>query len=253
MAAESSDPETAVCGFQEALAFWMWSTLAGSPNPNAGAAYPNVEALEHRTRDGRLLRGFKLSSTASGGAIKGKLLVAQGNAMLADQLLGYLASFARAGLETYVFDYRGYGASEGRARLKAIVGDYAELFEAIEPRELYGISFGGVVMMNLIGTGVDFERAVIDSAPARVSGFGCPERYDPAANFPSDAGGLLIIAGEQDDVVPAEDVRELLRMTQARGGLARLGEDFGHPFTDPDGVHRRRLELIRSFILDRAE
>lgn len=253
MAAEGNDPETAVCGFQETLAFWMWSTLAGSPNPNAGDAYPNVEAVEHRTRDGRLLKGFKLGSTASGGETKGKLLVAQGNAMLADQLLGYLARFARAGLETYVFDYRGYGASEGRARLKAIIGDYQELFDAIEPRELYGVSFGGVVMMNLIGADVDFERAAIDSAPARVSGFGCPERYDPAANFPNDASGLLVIAGERDDVVPAEDVRELIRLAEARGGTARLGKDFGHPFTDPDSVHRRRLELIRSFLLDRAE
>lgn len=248
MAADSNDPEKAVCGFQETLAFWLWSTLAGSPDSNAGAAYPNTEAVEHRTRDGRLLKGYKLSSTASDGLVKGRMLVAQGNAMLADQLLGYLTHFTSAGLDTYVFDYRGYGASEGRGRLKAIVGDYAELFEAIEPRQLYGISFGGVVMLNLMGSGVDFERAVIDSAPARISGFGCPEHYDPAANFPDQAKGMLVIAGKRDDVVPAEDVRELLELSRARGGKAELGEDFGHPFTDPDRIHRRRLELIRSFL-----
>lgn len=250
MAADSNDPEAAVCGFQETLAFWLWRTLAGSPDPNAGGAYPNVEVVEHRTRDGRLLKGFKLSSTAPGGAIEGRLLVAQGNAMLADQLLGYLTNFAAAGLETYIFDYRGYGASEGRARLKAIVGDYAELFEAIAPQRLYGISFGGVVMLNLIGSGVDFERAVIDSAPATISGFGCPKHYDPAANFPDDAKGLLVIAGEQDEVVPAEDVRELLELARARGGSAEIGKDFGHPFTDRDRVHRQRMELIRSFLTD---
>lgn len=248
MSANGNETETAVCGLQEPLAFWLWSTMAGSPVPNAEKAHPNAEAIEHRTRDGRLLKGFKLNSAAPGGAVEGRMLVAQGNAMLADQLLDYLRGFSTAGLETYVFDYRGYGASEGRARLKAIVGDYRELFDAIEPRRLYGISFGGVVMMNLMGSGANFERAVVDSAPARVSTYGCPEQYDPVANFPEDGSKLLVIAGEADDVVPVSDVHELLELARARGGQVKVGEEFSHPFMDYDPVHHQRMELIRSFL-----
>lgn len=251
MATDSGNPEEAVCGsLREPLAFWLWSSTAGSPNPDAAAALPNAKTVEHTTRDGRVLKGYKLDSTAADGAVKGRLLVAQGNAMLADQLLEHLSGLTAEGFETYVFDYRGYGASEGRARLKAIVGDYQELASALEPRHFYGISFGGIVVMNGIAAGVEFHRAVIDSAPSRVSEFGCPERYDPVAKLPVDARGLLVIAGEQDEVVPANDVRELAEVAAARGGRAQIGEDFGHPLTDPAPVHRQRMELIRSFLAE---
>lgn len=249
MATENDDPEEAVCGeVQEPFAFWMWSSSAGKPDPKAAEGFPNVEPIEHRTRDGRVLKGFRLQSTASGGAVTGRMLVAQGNAMLADQLLEYLNTFATAGIETYVFDYRGYGASEGKPRLKAIVGDYRELYEALQPDRLYGISFGGVVILNLMGSGAHFDRAVIDSSPARISDFGCPENYDPINNFPENASGLLVIGGAEDRVVPDSDVHPLLDLADARGGRGVLGATFGHPFMDRPKEHEKRVELIHSFL-----
>ncbi len=129
--AESTDyPERTVCGsLREATAFWLWSRLAGRPNPARIAELDNAGEVSHRTRDGRLLRGYKLDSTAAGGEVRGSLLVAGGNAMLADQLLPHLQAYAAAGIEPYVFDYRGYGRSEGKPRLQAIVGD-----RAVRPR-----------------------------------------------------------------------------------------------------------------------
>jgi hypothetical protein len=102
--------------------------------------------------------------------------------------------------------------------------------------------------MNLLGSGAEVERTVIDSSPARVSTFGCPERYDPVNNFPKDASGLLVIAGEEDTVVPASDVRPLLELAESRGGQAVLGDDFSHPFMDSPQAHQRRIELIRTFL-----
>lgn len=252
MADETDSLEQSVCGFiKEPLAFWGWSRLAGKPDPAAAARIANAEAISHRTRDGRLLRGYRLKPERPGG---GFVLVAQGNAMLADQLLPELAFLAQAGLEVYIFDYRGYGQSEGRPRLKAMVSDYRELFDRLAlahpgPRHLYGISFGGIVLLNLAGSGVAFDRAVIDSTPSRVSGFGCPERYNPVANLPLDASRLLIVAGGRDHVVPARDSQELREAVQARGGRAELQPDFAHPFMDADaGIHRARLAGIRAFL-----
>ncbi len=255
-AAESENLEEAVCGStQEPFAFWMWSGAAGKPNPEAASRVPNADALVHKTKDGRLLRGFKLRSTLPGEAVVGSVLIAQGNAMLADQLLSSLTSFSQAGIEVYIFDYRGYGNSEGKRRLKAMVSDYKEIFDSIGAstqgnRFLYGISFGGVVLLNVIGSGTAFDRGVIDSTPSRVSNMGCPDKYDPVVNFPKDGSRLLLVAGEKDKVVPIKQSEELIDLAKTRGSRAEVHSDYAHPFMDSDiRIHRARLELIRSFLV----
>ena len=251
--------EESVCGsFREPLAFLLWSSAAGKPNPGAARRVPNAEPITHKTKDGRLLRGYKLRSTAADGVVRGSVLVAQGNAMLADQLLSSLNGLSTAGIETLVFDYRGYGNSEGQRRLKAMVSDYTELYESMSAatkgsRLLYGISFGGVVLLNVVGSGVSFERAVIDSTPSRVSHLGCPEKYDPVANFPQEGSRFLLVAGGRDKVVSPKDTQELIDLAKARGSLTEVQPDYAHPFMDSDiAVHQRRLELIKSFLVGTA-
>jgi alpha/beta superfamily hydrolase len=154
-----------------------------------------------------------------------------------------------------LFDYRGYGSSEGKRRLKAIVSDYKEIFDHVSnqtpgKRFLYGISFGGIVLMDVVGSGIKFDRAVIDSAPSRVSPWGCPERYDPVVNFPDDGSRFMLIAGEGDKVVPMENSQELLDLAQIRGGRIEVHRNYAHPFMDSNMVHRARLELIKSFLTE---
>lgn len=249
-------PEAAVCGLlKEPLVFAIWSRLAGQPAPPGGDGVPNAEAMAYRTKDGRLLTGYKLGSTAPGDAVVGKMLVAQGNAMLSDRLLSSLTSFSEAGIEVYIFDYRGYGNSEGRRRLKAMISDYREIAEALMPpsggkRFFYGISFGGIVVLNTIDAGVEYDRAIIDSTPSRISDRGCPLEYDPAENLPSDASRLLLIAGQKDIVVPARQSEELLERAKAAGARTEVRGDYAHPFMDADPATRlARLDLIRSFLL----
>jgi len=254
---EAADLEQPVCGaVREPLAFWLWSRAAGKPDPGAAADVPNAVPVVHETKDGRLLRGYKLESTDADGTVKGFVLVAQGNAMLADQLLPVLTPFSKAGIEAYIFDYRGYGNSEGKRRFRGIVSDYKELFHSISTsaqglRFLYGISFGGVILLNVVGSGIAFDRTVIDSTPSRVSPFGCPQRYDPVVNIPQDASGLLMIAGAQDDVVPLKDSQELRDLIDARGGRTVVRPAFAHPFMDSEThVRRARMGLTLSFLVD---
>lgn len=210
-AKSEDDVEQTVCGtIKEPLMFSLWSSAAGKPDPEVVARMPNVGPITHKTKDGRILKGYQLKGQSPGSARKGFLLVAQGNAMLADQLLPALNGIVTHGIDVFIFDFRGYGESEGKRRLKAIVSDYRELFETISAatpgvRLLYGISFGGVIMLNVIGSGVSFDRAVIDSTPSRVSTLGCPATYDPVNNLPNDSSRLLLIAGQRDRVVPSKD------------------------------------------------
>ena len=260
-AADASDAtETSVCGrFKEPLVFWLWSRAAGSPDPQAARRVPNAEAVIHRTRDGHLLRGYKIKAAAADGVVRGAMLVAQGNAMLADQLLSSLSHFSTAGIDTWIFDYRGYGSSTGRPRLKAILEDYVELYErvfahATGERLLYGISFGGIVQLNLMGTGATFDRAVIDSTPSRGSPLGCPVKYDPVENLPRDSSRFLFVGGHRDTVVPLHDSRELFDRARKHGARIDVRKEFAHPFMDTDfGIHQQRLGLIRTFLAGHAD
>ena len=97
--------------------FWLWSSMAGSPNPKGVAHIKNLEQIRFKTRDGIELGGYKLAAANP----KGYLLVVQGNAMLADQLVADLQSFRDLGLDVYIFDYRGYGISKGKAGLRPLL------------------------------------------------------------------------------------------------------------------------------------
>jgi len=259
-ASDSSDedPEQTVCGwFKERLAFASWSAVAGAPNPQAWRGVQGAAPVSFKTRDGRVLAGYKISARqAPSVGHSGFLLVAQGNAMLADQLLLELSAFAERGVDVFIYDYRGYGASQGKPRLKAIVGDYREIFQAhsasgYERKLLYGISFGGVVMLNVIGRGIQFDKAVIDSAPSRVSTLGCPAEYDPVGKLPADSSPLLIISGLQDTVVRPSEMRELLEVARARGAKTLAAEPFAHPFMDADAaIHGQRQKIVQEHLFD---
>ncbi len=263
----SSEPpvgslERTVCGpLLERMAFAAWSAVAGDPHPDAWRSVAGASPVTHRTADGRTLHGFRISPTSDRETAAreptGFVLFIQGNAMLADQLLDTLSAFPQRGLDAYVYDYRGYGRSEGRRRLAAIVADYREIFAALSvssgngPRNLYGVSFGGLIALNVIGAGARFDRAVIDSAPSRVSSFGCPETYDPVRNLPENAAGLLVISGARDTVVSARAQAELRSAAEARGARVVLREEYAHPFMDRDpAIGAERQALVQNFLAD---
>lgn len=249
--------EESVCGvIKEPVVFWLWNRCAGKPNPVLAQGVKGAEAISYKTADGRTLRGYRLIGKAVDGQAPASVLVAQGNAMLSDQLLDVMSRVSDAGIEVLIFDYRGYGQSEGLRRLKAITSDYTEIFEKLVPKDgrrrlLYGISFGGIVVANVIGAGVEFDRAVIDSAPSRLSNYGCEPRYDAVLNLPDDASRIMVIAGARDRVVKPGDSRELITTVAQRGGKAVYRQEFSHPFMDASDSHQIRMDLITKHLLGR--
>ena len=88
--AKNTEPhlESSVCGFlREPLAFWQFHRAAGTAEASRVELIRDIERLSFATRDGRKLGGYKLRAENP----QGYLLVAQGNAMLAGQIMGVLA------------------------------------------------------------------------------------------------------------------------------------------------------------------
>ncbi len=249
--------EKSVCGIHEPFIFWLWSSMAGRPDPARISHLSNVEDISVRTVDGRMLRGYKLKALISGHDLdhaQAYLLVAQGNAMLADQILSGFTRFSGAGVDVYIFDYRGYGRSEGKRRLKAMVNDYGEIIDLLNSRPyssglFYAMSFGGIVLLKALKERRG-DLIAIDSTPSRLSDYGCPKAYDPVSNLPAEASNLFFIAGGQDRVVPPAMSRELVETARERGPLVLRDPEMTHPFQDRNPLVRdRRMQAVTTFLL----
>ena len=255
--------EKAVCGIKEPFVFWLWSSMAGRPDSSRVSGLLNVEPLSIPTVDGRTLGGYRLKAMSSGGelttAARGYLLVAQGNAMLADQIIGSFMEFSRAGFDVYIFDYRGYGRSQGKRRLKAILSDYREIIRHLDSRPystrlFYGMSFGGIVLLDALKSMANDELVAIDSTPSRLSDYGCPKEYDPVENLPLDSSHLLFVVGLKDRVVKPAMSRELVESAKTRGASILIEPEMAHPFMDRNMlVHSRRINIVKSFLLQEGD
>ncbi|WP_292414112.1 MULTISPECIES: alpha/beta hydrolase [unclassified Methylophaga] len=253
----SADREATVCGwFKERLVFTMWSSMAPTPDASRVAGNDLIQRTEFTTADNKILKGYKYQAQDENGLAtepEGYILVAMGNAMIADLMITTLERFSQRGYDIYIYDYRGYGESQGKRRINAIIEDYKELVAHLntqyEKQLLYGISLGGAVMANVIGSGAQFDRAVIDSSPSRLSPHGCPERIDPVANIPDDAINMLLIMGEKDSVLGPEMTSEFRERAEQKGASVYIGSNYAHPFMDSSHeIHNERLNRVIIFL-----
>ena len=251
MPATEPDIEAAVCGsLREPFMFWLWHNLAGAANPRRVENIAGAQPVAFKTRDAALLAGYKLAAKNP----NAYLLVAPGNAMLADQLVADLQTFRDRGWDVYIYDYRGYGNSQGKSRLAAIVNDYVEIIADLNERGygkrfLYGISMGGVILLDAAGPSHLYTALVVDSSPARISHLGCPESYDPVNHLPEDGARLMLISGARDGVVPPRQMDELIRQARARGAWILEDAEFAHPYQDfSPATHTRRQNAVAEFL-----
>lgn len=255
VAAEGVGSEQTVCGaLREPLAFWLWQRMAGRPEESSIAHVQNFQSIQFIARDGVILSGYKLAARVP----RGYILVAQGNAMLVDQLIVDLELFLEHGFDVYLYDYRGYGLSEGKSRLATIIADYTDIVAHLNSlgytrRFMYGISMGGVILLNAVGRSASFDAAVIDSSPSYISNYGCPDKYNPMQHLPQDSSHIMIISGVRDLIVSPIQMAELIRIGASRGAHIFRDIEFSHPFQDrlPE-IHKRRLNEVTRFFIQES-
>ncbi|MCW8894319.1 MAG: lysophospholipase [Sulfurimonas sp.] len=248
----ANDREKSICGsFQEPFLFWLWSSMAPSPDSSRVADIKFIKPSEFKTSDEKILRGYKYMSNDgyNNTPPKGYILVVMGNAMVSDLMIKELKKFSEHNYDVYVYDYRGYANSEGNRRINAIIHDHKEiaihLNKSYNRKLLYGTSLGGMIVLNMIGLDVEYDAAVIDSAPSFLSPHGCPKSIDPVENLPKDASKILVITGEKDEILSKSMTSPLRDIAQSRGAATFNGENYAHPFQDKNReIYNHRMELI---------
>ena len=229
----------------------------------------SYRAVTFDSSDGMRLSGWWMEPD---GEPKGTVLVAHGNA---ENISSHFAGFGwlvRAGYEVFIFDYRGYGKSEGEPDLEGAVQDtQAALTYVLRQRRgsivAVGQSLGGALLMNALarGDGGRVSLAVFDSTFASLPQAGeevlarsavtwplqwsadlaLTDRYDPIRLAPELAVPKLYLAGSKDAVVSPNHSWQLFDASKRQKAFW-LVEGAGHinAFAHRD-VQRRFLAFLR--------
>lgn len=199
----------------------------------AASVLGGAEDVAFETEDGLLLRGWFVP--AEGGAENLTVLVFNGNAGNRSYRAPLAAALARRGYAVMLFDYRGYGGNPGRPTERGLLADgraariWLESRPGVDARRLafFGESLGAAVALaaaverppaalvlrspftSLIDVGrrhypfLPVRALLADRYPSleRIAGLDCP---------------LLVIAGDQDWIVPAAQSRALFEAAPVR-------------------------------------
>ncbi|MHC4126594.1 MAG: alpha/beta hydrolase [Planctomycetota bacterium] len=180
-----------------------------------------VESVSFRSADGTRLHGWFIP--AGGPALAERIptiLHVHGNAGNIESHVGFTEYLPAAGFNLFIFDYRGYGQSEGRARRRGpLIDDSQAALDTLLARSdvnpsrigLYAQSLGGAIGLNLMADRPEIGAAVIESsfaswrdmAASAVGG-------DPPGPFSRLLAALLIGDGQRPDNAVARIDRPVL-------------------------------------------
>lgn len=115
------------------------------------------EDVRFQALDGTGLRGWWIPKPSGGPGGRGLVLFFSGNAGNMSFLLDSVVLFHRMGLNAFVFDYRGYGLSEGRPSEAGLVSDAGGAWRYVTQERgvaasdvvIWGRSLGGAVAADL--------------------------------------------------------------------------------------------------------
>jgi hypothetical protein len=205
---------------QSRFIFFPDNVLSATPE-KLGLSYREVEFF---TADRVRLHGWLIPAREA----RGVILFCHGNAGNISHRLETIDIFHRLGYTTFIFDYRGYGRSDGTPSEEGTyldaeaAWDYLVRQEKTAPAEIivFGRSLGGAIAAQLAAR-VTPRACVLESAftsagdmaadmyplfPARLL---CRFDYDTEAAVRRIRCPLLIIHSPEDDIVPFDHGRRL--------------------------------------------
>ena len=255
-AGDSTQLERPLCwGWLEASLFDAWRDVAhryGRPDKDV----EDITFQDHAlfAGDSTQLYGYRAFAKTARPDSQPAILIAPGNAMLADQLYRFAAYFARRGMTAYIFDYRGYGGSGGTPYSNAIIHDYREILSVVANEAhaqvyVYAMSFGGIVVLAALADAEQPAALVLDGVPSKLPWYAfCPDWLDPVISIEHASARTLVISGTDDPVLPPSDMADLFKKARERGMQAVLLEGFSHPGLDEREKTAQRLAVVEEFL-----
>jgi uncharacterized protein len=229
------------------------------------------EGVTFQSRDGTRLSGWFIPAV---GTSRGTVIYFHGNAQNMTAHFGFVSWLPARGFNLFVFDYRGYGASDGTPDRRGVYEDSLAALDYIAARPdidhnrllVLGQSLGGANAVAAVGSHpiAGIRAVVIDSAFASYQGIvrdkiaGMPllsffrtplshlligNSLSPDAVIANIAPiPLLIIHGTSDRVVPFAHGKRLFELAREPKQLWTIeGGDHTEAFADPGSPYRQRL------------
>lgn len=221
--------------FQERFVYLPDAVLVETPAVR-GMPYENISV---RTLDGLLIHGWIVKAENA----KGCVLFCHGNAGNISHRLESMAIFHSIGYDVCIFDYRGYGESEGKPSEEGTYSDAVAVWKYLTgTREydplsicIFGRSLGGSVAAWLaarVEPGSLIVESSFSSLPALAAHlypflpvrFLLRLQYNTEQEIGNVACPILIVHSRDDDIVPVSFGR---RLYEAAGQSKRYLEIFG--------------------------
>ena len=222
--------------FQNRLIFFPGAPPSATP-ASVGLRF---EDLRLRASDGVSLHAWWIPADDARGAV----IVCHGNAGSIEHRLGIAQGLRAMRLSVLLFDYRGYGASEGRPSEAGLYLDAEAAYDhvakvvGIAPERIisYGESLGGAVAAEL-ALRRPVAALVLEAAFTSLADVGAKaypylpvrllvrSRFDTCAKLARVSAPLLVLHSPDDDIVPCSHAT-LLR--DAAAGQAELVLTSGH-------------------------
>jgi fermentation-respiration switch protein FrsA (DUF1100 family) len=212
----------------------------------------DFEEVSFPSEDGTKLHGWFLTPNESR-KVNGTVVFHHGNAGSVGYHLGFVAWMVRAGYQVLLYDYRGYGKSEGKLERSGLVKDTRAALRYVRKREdvdgdrliSFGHSLGGA--KSLAGLG----REMVPGVRGVISFAGFASYRDMARRFAGETGAklvsddhsprevvdriapvpLLIVHGQKDLTVPLQQGEILFKKAKDPKSIFRI----------PEGSHTRAL------------
>ncbi len=187
-----------------------------------------IEDCTFQTGDGVTLHGWFAHAVNPGNEPAPTLLFFHGNAGNLSHRLTNIASLMQLGANVFIFDYRGYGKSEGKPDEQGLYTDAAAAYQYLWARAdvnkdriiFFGRSLGGAVAVEL-ATKKSCDRLILEATFTSAKDMvlemfnGLPihflirSKFDSLSKIKSIHVPLFLIHGNLDAVVPIEQGKRL--------------------------------------------
>lgn len=194
---------------------------------------------------------------------KGAILFCHGNGGNISHRLESLRIFHALGYSTLIFDYRGYGESEGAPDEAGTYLDARAAWRHLTdnlgfaPQEivLFGRSLGaavaadlaaevtpaGLIVESAFTSAPDFAGELFPLLPARLL---CKYRYDTLRSLAKIACPLLVVHSPDDEIIPFAHGKKLYAAAHAPKQFLEIRGDHNSGFLVSESIYRGTLDVF---------